>query len=151
MIACTRLSRGFAIFAAQEAANNAKGNARKLARRWACSMRFRDILFGVVVLALAGCGGASNDPGAFLIDPGRYSVYHCDDLAARGKVLAARAKELSGLMEKAGEGAGGAVIGSLAYRTDYDSVLSEERLLQKTAMEKNCGFTAEFQSDRGIR
>lgn len=114
-------------------------------------MRFRDILFGVVVFALVGCGGASNDPGAFLIDPGRYSVYHCDDLAARRKVLVAREKELSGLMDKADEGTGGAVIGSLAYRTDYDSVLSEERLLQQTAAEKNCGFAAEFQSDHGIR
>jgi hypothetical protein len=54
-------------------------------------------------------------------------------------------------MDKAGEGGGGgAVIGSLAYRTDYDAVIGEEKVLQQTAAEKNCGFKPEFQSDRGI-
>jgi hypothetical protein len=102
------------------------------------------------LVALAGCG-MSGDPGAFLVDPGRYNSYHCNDLVTRWKVLVAREKELHGLMDKAGEGGGGAVIGSLAYRTDYESVLSEERLLQRTAAEKNCGFTPEFQSDQTIR
>ena len=110
----------------------------------------RGALFGLGMAALAGCA-MSDGPGALLIDPGRYSAYHCNDLAARWKVLVAREKDVSRLMDKADEGAGGAVIGSLAYRTDYDSVLSEEKLLQKTAAEKNCGFTVEFQSDRGIR
>ncbi len=48
-------------------------------------------------------------------------------------------------------GSGGAVIGSLAYRTDYESVLSEERLLQATAAEKNCNSATQFQSDQIIR
>jgi hypothetical protein len=65
--------------------------------------------------------------------------------------LIAREKELNGLMDKASEGgSGGAVIGSLAYRTDYNSVLSDEKLLQQTAAEKDCGFTPEFQSDHSI-
>jgi hypothetical protein len=101
-------------------------------------------------LALAGCG-LSGNTGALLIDPGRYDAYHCPELATRWKVLIAREKELRGLMDKAGEGPGGAVIGSLAYRTDYESVLSEEKLLQHTADEKKCGFTPEFQSDQTIR
>jgi hypothetical protein len=58
---------------------------------------------------------------------------------------------LRGLIDKANEGGGGAVIGSLAYRTDYDSVLTEERLLQRAAADKDCGFTPEFQSDQTIR
>ena len=100
--------------------------------------------------ALGSCG-MSDGAGSILIDPGRYSVYHCNDLATRWKVLDAREKELRGLMDKASEGGGGAVIGSLAYRTDYESVLSEERLLKRTAAEKNCGFTPDFQSDHTIR
>jgi hypothetical protein len=107
-------------------------------------------LLGASVFALTGCG-AGDDVGSLLIDPGRYSAYHCNELAARGKILVAREKELRGLMDKASEGGGGAVIGSLAYRTDYESTLSDEKLLQQTAAEKNCGFTAEFQSDQGIR
>ena len=47
-----------------------------------------------------------------------------------------RENELRGLIEKANESSGGAVIGSLAYRSDYESVLAEEKLLQRTAAEK---------------
>jgi hypothetical protein len=54
-------------------------------------------------------------------------------------------------MDRADQGGGGAVIGSLAYRPDYDSVLGEERLLQRTAAEKNCSATQQFQSDQIIR
>ncbi len=52
--------------------------------------------------ALAGCG-MSDGPGSLLVDPGRYSAYHCNDLAARWKILVAREKDLRGLMDKANE------------------------------------------------
>jgi hypothetical protein len=110
----------------------------------------RGALLGLGMAALAGCG-TSDGPGALLVDPGRYSAYHCNDLAARWKILVAREKDLRALMDKADQTAGGAVIGSLAYRTDYDSVIGEERLLQRTASEKNCNFTIQFQSDQIIR
>lgn len=103
------------------------------------------------LLALAGCG-ASEGAGALLVDPGHYNAYHCDALAARAKVLAAREKELHDLMARASQGGGGAIIGSLAYRSDYDSVLGEERLVQRVAAEKNCsGAATQFQSDQTIR
>ncbi len=54
-------------------------------------------------------------------------------------------------MDKASEGGGGTIIGSLAYRTDYDAALSEERLLLRTAAENNCGFNPSLQSDQIIR
>ncbi len=104
----------------------------------------------VAAIALGGCG-MTDGAGSLLVDPGRYSAYHCNELAARWKVLVVREKELHGLIEKASEGAGGTVIGSLAYRTDYESILTEEKLLQRAAAEKNCGFNPEFQSDQTIR
>lgn len=109
----------------------------------------RWLLAGILAAALAGC---SNGAGSLLIDPGRYSAYHCNDLAAQWKVLVAREKELRDLMDRADQGGGGgAVIGSLAYRTDYESVRSEERLLQREAAAKNCNSTTQFQSDQAIR
>ena len=84
--------------------------------------------------ALGGC--TSNDSGELLIDPGRYAVYKCDDFAARWKIVSAREKELRGLMERAGQSSGGAVVGSLAYRAEYDAVISDERMLQRTAAGK---------------
>jgi hypothetical protein len=101
-------------------------------------------------LALSGCG-FSDGAGALFVDPGRYALYRCDDLAARRKVLIVRENELRGLIERAGESPGGAVIGSFAYRSDYDTVLAEQKLLQRAAAEKNCSFASPLQSDQTIR
>lgn len=103
----------------------------------------------VALLILAGCG--SDGAGAVFIDPGRYALYHCDDLATRRKALIAREAELRGLMERASESAAGSVIGSLAYRSEYDSVIAEQKLLQRNAGEKNCSFASPLQSDQTLR
>jgi hypothetical protein len=110
-----------------------------------------------------------------LIDPAHYSVYHCDGLATRLKALQAREQELSNLMLRASEGGGGALIGNLTYRADYENALAEEKVLRRAAAEKKCdlpppgppasatpaAYTAAppaapaaapvFQSDQGIR
>jgi hypothetical protein len=112
-----------------------------------------------------------------MIDPAHYSVYHCDGLQARLKALQVREQELSNLMLRASEGGGGALIGNLTYRADYENALGEEKVLRRTAAEKKCdlpppaqpasstptAYTAApaapaapaagpvFQSDQGIR
>jgi hypothetical protein len=115
-----------------------------------CSLLRAFALSSLAAMALAGCGLADG-PGTVLVDPGHYAAYHCNELAARWKVLTARETELRGLMEKAKEAPAGSLIGTLAYRTDYDSVLTEERLVQRAATDKNCGFTPDYQSDHTIR
>jgi hypothetical protein len=101
-------------------------------------------------VALAGCG-MSDGAGTFIIDPGRYSAYHCKDFAAQLKTLVKREQDLRSLMDKASEGGGGTAIGAMAYRTDYETVLSEEKLLQRTAAEKKCELAPAYQSDQTIR
>lgn len=86
---------------------------------------------------LSGCA-TSDVTTAFMIDPAHYAAYHCDGLQARLKALQAREQELSNLMVRAGEGSGGALIGNLTYRADYENVLGEEKLLRRTAAEKKC-------------
>jgi hypothetical protein len=109
---------------------------------------------------LAGCGG--NFSGTdLLVDPGRYTVYKCEDLVARWKAVTAREKDLHGLMAKAEQTGGGVVVGSLAYRTELETVMGDERLLQRAAADKNCTLPyqgqggqpqgAGYQSDQGIR
>jgi len=107
-------------------------SARMGKRRWALP---RSMVL-LAALALAGC--AANDSGALLIDPGRYELFKCDDLATRWKLVSAREKDLRALMDRASQTGGGAVVGSLSYRTEYETVLSDERLLQRTAAAKNC-------------
>jgi predicted small secreted protein len=91
----------------------------------------------LVAAILAGCS-TSDGVGSFIIDPGHYSVYHCDGLAARLKVLLAREQELANLMNRASEGGGGVLIGNLTYRADYENAIGEEKVLRRTAAEKKC-------------
>ena len=83
----------------------------------------------VVGVTLAGCAAINEDPGQFGVNPGRYELYHCNDLARQLKELQEEENKLRNLMAKASEGVGGAVIGTLSYRTDYETVLSQQRLL----------------------
>lgn len=101
-------------------------------------------------MTLGGCG-LGNGPGSFLVDPGRYESYHCNDLVTRWKQLADREKDLRALMDKASQSGTGAVVGAVAYRSDYEAVLTEEKLVQREAAEKKCELTTTFQSDQSIR
>jgi hypothetical protein len=84
---------------------------------------------------LAGCS-TSDGVGSFIVDPSHYSVYHCGGLAARLKVLLAREQELANLMNRAGEGGGGVLIGNLAYRTDCENAVGEKKVLRRAAAKK---------------
>jgi hypothetical protein len=137
---------------------------------------------GIVSISLLGAGllsgcATSDVTTTFMIDPAHYAVYHCDGLQARLKALQTRQQELSNLMARASEGSGGALIGNLTYRADYENAIAEEKLLRRTAAEKKCdlppppqpasstpaAYTAApvapaapnaspvFQSDQGIR
>jgi hypothetical protein len=101
-------------------------------------------------MTLAGCG-LGNGPGSLLVDPGRYEAYHCNDLVAQWKALTDRERDLRALIDKASQSGTGAVIGAVAYRSDYESVLTQEKLVQREAAEKKCELTTTFQSDQSIR
>lgn len=111
-------------------------------------MRHIAALCGFAAVALAGCG---SDPGAFMVDPGKYSVLHCNDLVAQMKTLQAREKELRNLQDKASDGGVGSVIGNIAYRPEFESVLTQEKQVEREAAEKKCDLAPGFQSDQTIR
>jgi hypothetical protein len=101
-------------------------------------------------LTLAGCG-MSDGYGSLVVDPAHYAAYHCNDLVAQQATLQKREQELRNLMDKASEGTGGGAIVAMAYRSDYESVLSQEKLLQRTAAEKNCELVPTYRSDQTVR
>lgn len=98
---------------------------------------------------LTGCG-LGNGPGSLIVDPGKFDSYHCNDLVARWKLNNAKEQELRNLIDRAAQAPGGTVIGTLTYRSDYESVLTEKRIIQQQAAEKNCELTATYQSDQGV-
>jgi len=112
------------------------------------AVRLRLVLMaGLTAVALAGCG-MGGDAGALMVDPSRYDGYHCSDLVLQWKALLKREKDLRELIDRAD--AGSTVIATLTYRTDYDTVLGEKKILQRTAAEKNCVLVSAYQSDQTI-
>jgi hypothetical protein len=101
-------------------------------------------------VTLAGCG-LDNGPGSLLVDPGRYSVMHCKDLVTTWNALLMREDELRKLQDRASEGTGGALIGNISYRADYEAVLSDKKIVQHEAAAKNCELERTYQSDQSIR
>jgi hypothetical protein len=112
--------------------------------------RRASLLCAVLGCALTGCG-LGNGPGSVFVDPGKFDGYHCNDLIARWQQDTQREKELRNLMDRAAQAPGGGAIGQLTYRSDYESMLTEKRMLQQQAAEKKCELVATFQSDQGIR
>jgi hypothetical protein len=108
------------------------------------------VLAVVATSVLTGCS-LSGGGGSLLVDPSRYTIYHCNDLASEATALAKREKELRDLMDKASEGGGGTVIGTLAYRSDLETVLQKEKMVKDLAAEKKCPFAAVYGSDQTIR
>lgn len=99
---------------------------------------------------LTGCG-LSDGPGALFVDPGRYAGFHCKDLIAESQNLAKRERDLRNLMDKASEGGGGSVIGGFAYRSDYEIVLEQQKVLKREVAVKKCELVPSYNSDHIIR
>jgi hypothetical protein len=95
------------------------------------------LVFLLAASLLAGCS-MSDGIGPYIADPGEFSAFRCDALKQRLTLLLEKEQKFSNLMDKASEGGGGTVIGSLAYRPDYELVKGEEKVLRRTAAEKKC-------------
>jgi hypothetical protein len=89
-------------------------------------------------LALAGCSSVAVDESTFFVDPARYDLYDCKQLADARKGHSDRIDELKRLMAKAETGAGGSVISEFAYRPDYASAQANFKLINRVWEENHC-------------
>ena len=107
---------------------------------------------GLVVLAamLGGCG-MSDDMALSMVDRGKYAFYNCDQLALQAREKARREQELRDAMTRAASGPGGELVNSIAYRSEYLTVKGELEELQITAREKKCREALVPQSGQVIR
>jgi len=119
-----------------------------LSQRRLAGLILATLICALAAAVLAGCGGGV---GSLMVDPARYDAYRCNDLVGEWENLLNREKELRGLIDRAREGGGGTVIGAVAYRSDYETVLAQEKVLQHAAAEKNCALTRTYKSDQTIR
>lgn len=100
--------------------------ARRLALGFGCA------------LALAGCSSMAIDESTFFVDPARYDLYDCRQLAEVRKGHSDRVDELKRLMAKAETGTGGSVVSELAYRPDYASAQANLKLANRAWEDNHC-------------
>ena len=107
--------------------------------------------------ALSGCAMSDDQMGRLLVAPNKYVIYNCDEIARELQITGAREKELQQLMARASTDAGGRLVSSLAYDSDYLTARGEINELRATAAAKHCdpvpgaAGPAARASDRAIR
>src|SRR4051812_9704357 len=104
-----------------------------------------------ICMALAACSSGSESTTSFLVAPGKYQYHNCEQLAGAAKATSARQQELKGLIEKAERGAAGALVGTIAYKSDYLTSIDELRLIEATAREKQCLTSETWRSNSIIQ
>jgi hypothetical protein len=109
-----------------------------LHHRRSCSRALLALLGLCATLGTGGCAGVSDTISPAFVDPARYELYDCKQLATERLVLAKRLGELERLMAKAETGAGGAVVSELAYRNDFIATRGQQKLLEETWRQNRC-------------
>lgn len=89
---------------------------------------------------LSGCAASDDASGRFFVQPDRYQLYSCRELAEAAQVASVRQVELEGLMAKAGPDASGRFVSTIAYRPEYLQLRGQMNEIRRTATEKKCKF-----------
>jgi hypothetical protein len=92
----------------------------------------------VLAAMLSGCASVSDTISPAFVDPARYDLYDCKQLATERKAIATRIAESERLMAKAETGVGGALVAEMAYRNDYISAVGQKKLLEETWRRDKC-------------
>jgi hypothetical protein len=95
------------------------------------------LMLGAVAL-LGGCATSADSSLTVFADPGKYQYSNCEQLARQQQNWSAREQKLRQLMDRAEQGAGGAVVNVLAYKADYVAATEELKVLEKATRSKNC-------------
>jgi hypothetical protein len=90
---------------------------------------------------LSGCAVSDDTAGRFFVQPGKYILYNCRELAEATQSVAARQLELERLMAKAGTDSSGRLVSELAYGPEYSQLRGQMNELRRTSAEKNCKFS----------
>jgi hypothetical protein len=98
---------------------------------------------------LAGCAMSDDSLSSFLVAPGNYVLFSCDDIARTAKGIQARQKELEQLMAKAGTDTGGRLISDATYGAEYATTRGQMKNLRAAAAERKCDFVPGAENPAG--
>jgi len=121
-------------------------NAPSLARGLRWYMPF--LCMTALCMTAASCSSVSEITP--LVDSGKYQYHNCEQLSAAKKAMIAKRDDLKGLIDKAERGTGGALVGTVVYRSDYAQTLQELTVIDATARTKDCLTTATWRSNAEI-
>ena len=105
----------------------------------------------LVLCGAAGCSSSSKLDVMLFADPGKYEWHTCEQILAAGNGVVAREKTLRALIEKAEQGAGGAFVGTIAYRGEHRTVVEEIEVIEATSRRKNCLTPSTWRSSTAIQ
>ena len=90
-----------------------------------------------VAAALGGCatGGVTS---SFFVDPSRYDLYDCKQLATERVTVDAKVVQLEGLIAKAETGVAGGLVSGLAYQSEYGLARAQRDLIDQKRAANNC-------------
>jgi hypothetical protein len=113
-------------------------------------------LGALAAVVLSGCAASDDASERFLVQPDRFRLYSCRQLAEAAAGYSARERELEGLMTKADRDASGRFVGTIAYRPEYLQTRGLMHEIRKAAAEKKCKFDLDAASgarvsDQAIR
>ena len=95
------------------------------------------LIAALIVAALGGCT-SDDTAGRFLVEPDKYVLYTCAEMAAQMQANAARQRKLEELTAKANAGSGGQIMSTVAYRPEYLQLRGEMNELRRTSADKKC-------------
>lgn len=97
----------------------------------------------LATVLLSGCAASDDVSGRFLVQPEKYQLYNCGQLADAAEQVIKRRRELEGLMAKAGTDASGRFVGTVAYRPEYLQLRGQMNEIRRTSIERKCKFDPE--------
>ena len=96
------------------------------------------LAFAAVCLAVLTSGCSITLDDSIYAAPGKFDFLDCPSIAERAKKASAREAELTQLMTRAAEGAGGPVVNAIVYQDELNTVRAELAALRKTGDDKHC-------------
>ena len=103
----------------------------------------------LLAVALSGCAGHEFETAASR--PGKFRQYDCALLDKRGSELLRRERELTDLMQRARQSAGGELAIAIAYQNEYNTVKGDLREIELTGADRNCVLKYRTASERAVR
>lgn len=99
---------------------------------------------------LSGCAASDDASGRFLVQPERYQLYSCRELAEAAAGISGRQRELEALMTKAESDASGRFMGTVAYRPEYLQMKGLMNEIRRTSTEKKCKLNLDAVPDARV-